>query len=76
MAKQRYNASYVVQTIRAFLDGSGGDRDWDDITSCPLRDPRLDDILRRASNVHLPCRREEVAELKALAVEVEQLARS
>lgn len=75
MAKQRYDASYVVRTIRAFVDGSGGDRDWDDFTSCPLREPQLDDIRRRASNVDLPCGRAEIAQLEALAVEAEQLAR-
>lgn len=75
MAKQGYDASYVVKTIKAFLDGTGGDRDWDHFTSCSLRDPRLDDIRRRALNVYLPCGREEIAELEALAFEAEQLAR-
>ena len=75
MAKQRHDASYVVHTVRALLDGTGGDRDWDVFTSCSLRDPQLDNIRMRALKIDLPCGREEIAELELLALEAEQVAR-
>ena len=75
MAKPRHDASYVVHRIRAFLDGTGGDRDWDVFTSCSLRDPQLDNIRKRALKIDLPCGREEIAELGLLALEADQLAR-
>jgi hypothetical protein len=67
-------AAYIAHTIRAFLDGSGGDRDWDDFTSCPLRDPALDNIRRRALAVDLPVADADWTTLEALAVEAEALS--
>jgi hypothetical protein len=72
MAKHQHDATYVAQTIRAFLDGSGGEYDWDHFTSCSLRDPHLDDIRRRAGRVEPPCGPEETAQLEALATEAER----
>ncbi len=74
MTKQR-DAIYVARTIRAFLDDSGGDWDWDDFTSCSVRDPQLDNIRKRAAAVELPVGREERAILEGLAEEAEQLRR-
>lgn len=75
--KDRYqSAAYVAETIRAFLNGSGGDRDWDDFTSCPLQDPRLDGIRRRSLAVELPVDDEGRAELEALLNEAEGVQRA
>lgn len=73
MAKQQQDAAYVAATIDAFLDGSGGDWDWDDFTTCSLPDPRLDSIRIRAALVDLPLGREGRATLGRLAREAERL---
>jgi hypothetical protein len=36
----------VKAEILKFLDGSGGDWDWDDFTSVPIKDPFLDAVRR------------------------------
>lgn len=64
----------MAAIIRAFLDGTGGQWDWDDFTSCALSDPDLDDIRVRAGAVELPAGKEECAALKRLAEEAERLA--
>jgi len=45
---------YTVETIKAFLAGTGGKWDWDNFTSCSLRDARMDSVRRRAMVVDLP----------------------
>jgi len=74
MTAEQEDASKVAETIRAFLEGTGGDWDWDDFTSCPLRDPQLDSIRKRAGAVELPPDQEERAALERLAGEAERLA--
>jgi hypothetical protein len=76
MTDQQQGASDVAQMIRAFLDGSGRDWDWDDFTSCPLANPKLDSIRRRAGAVELPVGDEGRIALEGLAAEAERLARS
>lgn len=68
-------ALQVADAIRAFLDGTGNDWDWDNFTSCPLPDSKLDSIRRRAGAIHLPAGEEELQILRALAEEAENLAR-
>lgn len=62
---------YIVETIRAFLAGQGGKWDWDDFTSCSLRNPQLDSIRRRASEVDLPLDEEGTAVLQNLLAEAD-----
>jgi hypothetical protein len=45
---------YSIRSIRQFLDGSGGEWDWDNFTSCPLHSRDLDGIRRKAASVDLP----------------------
>jgi hypothetical protein len=54
MEDRQREAAYVATTISAFLDGTGGERDWDDFTSLQLHDRALDGIRRRALAVDLP----------------------
>jgi hypothetical protein len=68
------DAAYAARQIRAFLDGDGGDWDWDDFTSCSLGDPAADRIRRRAAAVDLPVGSEERSTLLGLAAEAEALA--
>jgi hypothetical protein len=74
MQDQHQQALHIARTIRAFLDGSGGDWDWDDFTSCPIRNPQLDSIRLRAGAVPLPAGDEGRVTLQMLAVEAERLA--
>jgi hypothetical protein len=42
----------VANTIEQFLDGNGGQWDWDDFCSCQIADPELDAIRGRCVNLH------------------------
>ena len=41
--------SEVAAYLRDFIDGTGGDWDWDDFTSIPIANPSLEAIRREAS---------------------------
>ncbi|NIJ20449.1 hypothetical protein FHS95_002141 [Sphingomonas naasensis] len=43
------SAEEVARDLRGFVDGTGGEWDFDDLTSIPLADPRLESIRERAS---------------------------
>jgi hypothetical protein len=75
MKARQQEASYAARTIREFLNGSGGDWDWDGFTSCSLRDPTLEGIRRRALGVDLPVDAEGEATLRALQAEAEEVLR-
>ena len=70
----RKDARKVAETIRAFIEGTGREWDWDDFTSCSLRDPQLESIRKQAGAVQLPVGDEEQAALEQLAEEAERLA--
>ncbi len=72
-ALMRGERQYVVDAIRAFLDGSGGAGDWEEFLACPVRARRLDDIRRRARAVAVPLDAEGEALLRALLDEAESL---
>ena len=61
----------VALYIREFLDGSGGDWDWDDFTSVPISDPWLDAIRDEADMVGLPVDQAGRATLETLLRRVE-----
>ena len=44
----------VEAYLRDFLEGTGGDWDWDDFTSVKITDPSLDAIRAEAAWVDLP----------------------
>jgi hypothetical protein len=74
MKSQQENAAYAARTIRSFLDETCGPYDWDDFTSCSLRDPEVDNIRLAASSVDLPVDADGERELLALADEADRLA--
>jgi hypothetical protein len=53
--------------IRDFLHGTGGEWDWDDFTSVPITDRRLDEIRREADAVDLPLDEHGKKKLQELA---------
>lgn len=74
MKTQQDKAAYAARIIRAFLDDTCGPYDWDDFTSCSLRDPLVDSIRLRASDVDLPVNADGKRELLALADEADGIA--
>ncbi len=76
MKDRQQEAAYVAKTIAAFLDGTGGERDWDDFTSLRLHDRTLDGIRRRALAVDLPVDDDGEAILLSLQAEAEQVIAS
>ena len=74
MKTQQDKAAYAARVIRTFLDGTCGPYDWDDFTSCSLRDPLIDSIRLRASDVDLPVDAGGERKLLALADEADHIA--
>ncbi|WP_200928337.1 hypothetical protein [Sphingobium sp. Leaf26] len=64
---------YVVDTIGAFLNGSSGERDWDDFTSTSLRSAELNSIRLRAAALDLPLNADGETVLMALRDEAQLL---
>ncbi len=42
-------AAEVVRYLRDFIDGTGGEWDWDDFESVPISDPALERIRNEAA---------------------------
>ena len=72
--KEELSPSEVAAYLRNFMEG-GEAWDWDDFTSVPIANPRLDDIRRRAAAIRLPVTNEGLAVLRELLVEADGMAR-
>jgi len=72
--KAKLSAAEVVIYLRDYIEGTGSDWDWDDFTSVPIADPRLDEIRRKATAVTAPDTEDAPTVLKGLLVEAERLA--
>jgi hypothetical protein len=72
MPKKR-TAAEVAEYLRDFIDGTGGDWDWDDFESVPIADPELDRIRREAASAAPPD--PDMHKLRGLLRQAEQLAR-
>ena len=68
------SADEVAGFIRDFIEGTGGEWDWDDFISVPIKAPELDSIRAEASMVELPLCTAGIDELKRLLVKAEALA--
>lgn len=73
--KAKLSAAEVRNRLQDFIEDRSGPYDWDDFTSVPLDDPRLDDIRLRAAAIDLPITDEGSAILRELLVEAADLAR-
>jgi hypothetical protein len=60
----------VEAYLRDFLEGTGGDWDWDDFTSIKITDPSLDAIREEAAWVDLPLTEEGRVTLSKLLAQV------
>ena len=72
--KEKRTAAEVADHLRHFVNGAGGEWDWDDFTSVSIADRRLDDIRRRAAAVDLPVTDGGLMILRQLLAEAESLA--
>lgn len=63
----------VATCLRNVLHGGGGEWDWDDFTSVPIADPRLEEIRRRALAVEMPPTEAALSVLHGLLAEAERL---
>lgn len=63
-------ATDVLDYLEDFLDGRGGDWDWDDFTSIPITDQSLERIRLEAASVDLPLTEDGRATLRQLAEQV------
>jgi len=68
------SAEEVAGYIRDFLEGSGGDWDWDDFTSVTIKSPALDSIRDEACMIDLPLNAAGADKLKELLAKAEALA--
>jgi len=67
-------AEEVVGYLKGFLEETGGPWDWDDFTSIPIADPRLEDIRQRVVALDVPLSEADIGPLKALLTEAEAMA--
>jgi len=66
-------AGEVAAYLRDFIEGVGGDWDWDDFECVPITNPDLDRIRREAAMAGPPGA--DLAKLRLLLDQAEQLSR-
>lgn len=64
----------VLQYMHRFVDGTDGPWDWDNFTTQPIADPRLDEIRDRLAALDVPLSEADFPAIKALIVEAEAIA--
>jgi hypothetical protein len=65
----------VAGFIRDFIEGTGGEWDWDDFVSVPITNPELEKIRAEADSVMLPVDDDGFEKLKGLLKRVEAFSR-
>lgn len=63
----------VAGYIYDFIEGIGGDWDWDDFTSVPIADPQLEAIRAEAEMVQLPITPEGMEKLRELLAQARSI---
>jgi hypothetical protein len=72
--KAKRTPAEVASVLRDFADGKANGMAWDDFTSVPIADPRLEDIRNRALAIELPATDDGMKALRLLQAEVERLS--
>jgi hypothetical protein len=70
----KMSAGEVAKHLREYIEGTGGEWDWDDFTTVPIADPQLDDIRRKAAEVTGDDSDEASSVLEQLLAKAERLA--
>ena len=73
-SRERRSPGEVAAYLRNFVDGQGGEWDWDEFISVPIADQTLEAIRQRAAAIELPVTDVGVATLRELLGETERLA--
>lgn len=71
---QEITTTQVVLYLYEFIEGFGGDYDWDEFTSVPIANQQLESIRVRANQVNLPVDEEGLAALHLLLTEAKGLS--
>jgi hypothetical protein len=66
-------ADEVAGFLRDFIDGTGGNWDWDDFTSVPISSPALETIRSEAATIPLPIDDAGLQKLRELLARAEAL---
>ncbi len=74
--KENRSAWEVATYLRNFIEHGGEAWDWDDFTSVRIANPQLEVIRQRAAAIALPVTVEDVAVLRELLAEADDLAKS
>lgn len=67
---------YTAKHLEAFLNDTGGEWDWDDFTSVPLKNREMEDIREKALAIGLPVTDEDRIVLLGLLKQVKELQES
>jgi hypothetical protein len=70
---QDRTAVEVAGFLRDFAEHTGGEWDWDDFTSVPITDPRLEAIRTEADSIPLPITPEGMQRLQDLIRRAEEI---
>jgi hypothetical protein len=70
---EKRSADEVADYLRNFVNGQGGEWDWDDFTSVPIADAQLESVRLRAEAVDVPLTEQGATILRELLAEVERL---
>jgi hypothetical protein len=65
-------ADDVAGFLRDYLEGTGGDWDWDEFESVPITDPELDALRKRAALASPPS--PDLTVLRSVLAEAEDIA--
>jgi len=68
------SAQQVVEYLGGFIDGTDDDGDWDNFTTRPIADTRLDDIRDRVAALDVPLSDADMPALSALLAEAKAIA--
>lgn len=63
----------VASYLEDWIEGKGGDWDWDDFTSIPITDPFLESVREEAAHMAYPLEEADVSRLRELLQEVRTL---
>lgn len=63
----------VANYLEDWIDGKGGDWDWDDFTSIPITDPYLESVREEAAHMAYPLGEDDIVRLRELVRDVKAL---
>lgn len=65
--------SDVASYLEDWIEGKGGEWDWDDFTSIPITDPFLESVREEATALNYPLDQADISRLRELLRQVKAL---